>query len=235
MVKALSRFTLPALLVLLVAACGGSDPTPTLTASPTPTVAPTPTLSSALPEAAALEIVARELFEAFFSAAKVRDATTYHGLLEADIREKCTVEQVSEVLDSDDALFPDLEVQDIYLNLNQPDRALVQLAAPEDPEAGLEGLATTVAVAFPFPMVLEEGTWRLGLPFLPPGEGCPFDTSGGSSSAETEVRVTPIPQPLAPQPFEVPPLEPPPGVESLGTSMVLVTAPLRRKLAWRRT
>ncbi len=54
----------------------------------------------------------------------------------------------------------------------------MRVGLQEESEEGLGGLATTFATLFPFPMVREEGEWRLGLIALAGGpdteEGCPF-------------------------------------------------------------
>ena len=77
-----------------------------------------------------------------------------------------------------DVPFLDVDVKAVFLDLENPSRALVRVALQEEPEEGLGGLATTFATLFPFPMVREEGEWRLDLLALAGGrdteEGCPF-------------------------------------------------------------
>ncbi len=100
------------------------------------------------------------------------------------------------------------------MDLEDPSRALMQLALLDQPEGDPQGLASGFAYAFPFPLVREQGEWRLGFPILAMGsyEGCPFS---GFSSNEEQVSVAP-PQPDAtPQPA-FPRLAPPPGVRSIG-------------------
>ena len=77
-----------------------------------------------------------------------------------------------------------------------------------------EAHASGFAFAFPFPLVREQGEWRLGFPILATGseEGCPF---AGSSRNEEEVSVAPPQLDATPQPA-FPRLAPPPGVRSIG-------------------
>ena len=96
------------------------------------------------------------------------------------------------------------------MDLEDPKRALAQVSLLGEPETGLGGFASSIATIFPFPMVQEDGQWRLSLPFFPTGEGCPF--AEGSTQGET---VTAVPRrsvlEATPQPA-FPRLAPPPGV-----------------------
>ena len=128
------------------------------------------------------------------------------------------MEQVQGAL-ADDVPFLDVDVTAVFLDLENPSRALVRVALREEPEEGLGGLATTFATLFPFPMAQEEGQWRLDLLALAggldTGEGCPFaeDEEVGEEVAEAEARP---PRPVSPEdPLgDIPSLEPPPGVSS---------------------
>lgn len=126
-------------------------------------------LSPTLPTSQELRQAGDELFSAFSAAVQ--------ELLVAPLRERCTVEQVQGAL-AGDVPFLDVDVKAVFLDLENPSRALVRVALQEEPEEGLGGLATTFATLFPFPMVREEGEWRLDLLALAGGrdteEGCPF-------------------------------------------------------------
>ena len=95
------------------------------------------------------------------------------------------------------------------MDLEDPNRALAQVSLLAEPETGLEGFASSITNIFPFPMVREDGKWRLSLPLLPTGEGCPFAeySSQGETATAAERRLDPTPQPA------FPPLEPPPGIQ----------------------
>ena len=77
----------------------------------------------------------------------------------------------------------------------------------------MEGLATALFTAFPFPMLREEGQWKIDLlSFVPSGllsseEECPFAQTSSSEEAQATLRAV---QPAVPTEF--PRLEPPPGV-----------------------
>ena len=164
--------TIPAitilLLALLVACSGGATPA----ASPGP----------AQPTAHELKQAAQELWEIFSASTQPPGAAAaLHGIWIADIRERCTIEQIQETLASGEAPFPNIEVGSVFLDLEDPSRALMQMDLLDQLERN-EPHASGFAFAFPFPMVREQGEWRLGFPILanPSQEGCPF--SGFSSN-----------------------------------------------------
>ena len=152
------------LLLLLGAVACGQDGTPTPIPGPT------------LPTSQELRQAGDELFGAFATAVQAQDGAAFHELLVAPLRERCTVEQVQGAL-ADDVPFLDVDVTAVFLDLENPSRALVRVALRGEPEEGLGGLATTLATLFPFPMVREEGKWRLDLLALAGG----LDTREGLS------------------------------------------------------
>ena len=152
----------------LLAACGKEA---------TPTANPGPAASIAQE----LKQAAQELWDTFSASTRTSDAAaTLHGIFIADIRERCTIEQMQETLASGYAPFPYLGVGSVFLDLEDPSRALMQLALADRPRN--EAHASGFAFAYPFPMVREQGEWRIGFPVLvnPSQEGCPF--SGFSSN-----------------------------------------------------
>ena len=131
------------------------------------------------------------------------------------------MEQLLPALESGDLNFPELEVKSVFLDLEDSERALVQANLRIQPEDdSLEGAATAIFAAFPFPMVLEQGRWRWDfLSFfsglaLSDDERCPFGSSVEESAAQAEVR----PLPVEVHRLEPPRLEPPPGVRTRGGS-----------------
>ncbi len=191
-------------LPVLLVACGG-DRTPVAT----PGVA--------YPTAKELKQAGQELFDTFSASIETQDAAALHGLFVANIRERCTVEQIQESLASGDTFFPKAEVRTVFLDLEDPSRASLELAVIEQPGGNPQGFASGFAFTFPLPMIRDEGEWRLSFPSLPmaPEGGCPFaDDFGQEEQGET---ATAVPRQLdaTPQPA-FPRLAPPPGVRSTG-------------------
>ena len=150
---------------------------------------PTATPGTASPTAQELKQAAQELWDVFSTPTVTLDAAAaLHGIFIADVRERCPVEQMQETLWSGEAPFPDIEVESVFLDLHDPSRALMQLALLDQPKN--EAHASGFAFAFPFPMVREQGEWRLGFPILANAsqEGCPFS---GFSNDEEEVSMAP--------------------------------------------
>ena len=161
-------------LLALLAACG-KEATPTANSGPA---------SSAAQD---LKQAAQELWDTFSASTQTLDgAAALHGIFIADIRERCTVEQMQETLASGEAAFPDIEVRSVFLDLEDPSSALMQLALLDQPEGNLQGIASGFAFAFPFPLVREEGEWRLGFPTLAivTEPGCPFAQNPGQQASE---------------------------------------------------
>ncbi len=129
---------------------------------------PTATPGPASPTALELKQAAQELWETFSTSTHTLDAAAaLHGIFIADIRERCTIEQIQETLWIGEAPFPDIEVGSVFLDLHDPSRALMQLDLLDQPKN--EAHASGFAFAFPFPMVREQGEWRLGFPILAMG------------------------------------------------------------------
>ena len=155
-------------------------------------------------------------FNAFSEAAETGNAEVLHGLLAADIRERCTVGQLQRSLTDEDPLFPDLDVRDVYVDLEDPTRVLLQVALRAEPDDSLAGLASAFIEVFPFPMIKEDEGWRLSLPgfALAQVEGCPFGDDSDDDAPDPD-QPQPMPRPIEPtQAFEPIHLEPPPGATS---------------------
>ena len=132
-------------LLSLLAACGKEA---------TPTANPGPASSTAQD----LKQAAQELWDTFSASTKTLDgAAALHGIFIADIRERCTVEQMQETLWSGEGAFPDIEVRSVFLDLEDPSRALMQLAPLDQPGGNLQGIDSGFAFSFPFPLVREQG------------------------------------------------------------------------------
>ncbi len=195
--RLLSIAVLTISLLVLLAACGKE-------ATPTANPGPAPSADQDLKQAA------QGLWDTFSASTQTLDgAAALHGIFTADIREQCSVEQMQETLWSGEGAFPDIEVRSVYLDLEDPSRALMQLALLDQTEGNLQGIASGFAYTFPFPLVREQGVWRLGFPILAIGTepGCPFTLNSGQGET-----VSPPPRQIeaTPQPA-FPRLEPPPG------------------------
>ena len=121
---------------------------------------------------------------------------------------------MQETLASGEAPFPSIEVRSVFFDLETHSGALIQLAPLDQPDGTLQDFASGFAFTFPFPMVLEQGEWRLGLPILTmaPEEGCPFDVGRGEAVPVQARQIEATPQPPFPR------LSPPPGVRLVGGS-----------------
>ena len=78
---------------VITVACG-SEPT----ATPSPIPAPTPDPGPVLPSSRELKQAGKELFSAFFTAVEAQDGAALHGLMVADIRERCSPERLQQAL-----------------------------------------------------------------------------------------------------------------------------------------
>lgn len=170
-------FIFPALalaLVVILAACGSEATTSS-------------TGTAALPASLELKEAGQELFDTFSTSMQAGDGAALHAIFVADLRQRCTVEQLQESLTSGGDPFPNAEVSSIYLDLEDHSNALMQLTLLEQEDGSPTGLAEGFALAFPFPMEFEEDGWKLGFPSLGlvPDDGCPF--AGGSSQDEAAV------------------------------------------------
>ena len=164
------------LITLGLMACGGET-------------TPTPTPGATVPTSQEIRQAGQELFDALSAATGARDGVAFLKVLPKSFGESCTVEQVQGALTSGDIDFPELEVKAVFLDLEEPTRAMVQVTQREVEEGGPEGFGAT----FPFPMVQEEGRWRLDLLFfLTRGEECPFaHDSASTESLSIEARPPP--------------------------------------------
>ena len=115
-------------LLALLVACGKEA---------TPTAKPGP----ASPAAQELKLAAQELWDIFSASTQTLDAAAaLRGIFIADIRERCTIEQMQETLASGEAPFPNIEVGSVFLDSEDPARDLVfQETIDLDDERPVEG------------------------------------------------------------------------------------------------
>ena len=184
------------------------------------------------PDAEEVRTAAGDLFAAVGAALAANDTETFYGLMVAQLRERCTLEEVRAGLASGEASFPEVDVRAVYVDLEDHHRAVAQLAVPEEPE-GMAGLGAALAVAFPWPIAREDGVWRFDLPSLFAFEGCPYGAADQPieqtdgpwllPEGETEVEMpwaVPPPATVPVAGVEPPRLEPPPGVNMPGAGSI---------------
>ncbi len=181
-----SLLLLASLVVAVIAmACNGAAATPTAT----------PTSGPALPSAQEIKQAGHDLFDAIAQASRDNDAAAFHRLLTSDLRERCAAEQLEGLVEAEDDLFTRMDIRAAYLDLEDSNRAWLEVARSDDEEGTMESFT------FPIPMVREEGLWRTSSPFIPPGEGCPYAMQGNRDGPESI---------SAPEPMTAPP-----GAQSL--------------------
>ena len=172
MLRKPGRWSLLLLASLVVAvitlACNGAAATPT--ATPTPT----------LPSSQEIKQAGHDLFDAIAQASRDNDAAAFHRLMNSDLRERCTVEQLEGMVEAEDDLFTGMDIRAAYLDLEDSNRAWLEVARSGVAEGTMDSFT------FPIPMVREEGLWRTSFLFIPPGEGCPYAMRGEASEPTSE-------------------------------------------------
>ncbi len=128
-----------------------------------------------------------ELFDDWLEATESRDAADVLGLLSSNITEGCTVEDLEQFFQRSRNTFtyPEMRVKDVFVAARDPDRAFMTMELAGEPQPGEQGVRDAYLAAIPYPIIREDGLWRMLLQFPVVGEGCLFV---GSSS-----RVTPAP------------------------------------------
>ncbi len=204
---------LPGLFIVLMLSCR-----PTATAVPATDT--NPVAGSApgpqLPDAAALKRSAQDLLDRLAEAIATRDAAAVYAKMTREVTDRCTLEQFQRdfVDNQDSSSIPDFEVETVFLDLDDFDRAIAEVSNRALPDADRMAFA---ASAFPVDIVRESGEWRLSFArLLPEGDDCPF-------ADDTDEDATPTPRPSgvsgfgADYPFVE--FEPPPGDVSHGSSL----------------
>lgn len=208
---------LPGLFIVLMLSCRS-------TATAVPATDTNPVAGSAtgpqLPDAAALKRSAQDLFDRLDEAIATRDAAAVYAKMTREVTDRCTLEQFQRdfVDNQDSSSIPDFEVETVFLDLDDFDRAIAEVSNRALPDADRMAFP---ASAFPVHIVRESGEWRFSFArFLPEGDDCPF-------ADDTDEDATPTPEP-APRPSEVSgfgadspfvEFEPPPGDVSHGSSL----------------
>ena len=220
MFRSAALVLLPGLFIVLMLSCR-----PTATAVPAtdtnPVAGSAPSLQ--LPGAAALKRSAQDLLDRLAEAIATRDAAAVYAKMTREVTDRCTLEQFQRGFfdNQDSSSIPDFEVETVFLDLDDFDRAIAEVSNRALPDADRMAFA---ASAFPVDIVRELGEWRLSFArLLPEGDDCPFADDTDEDATPTP-HATPTPRPSevsgfgADSPFVE--FEPPPGDVSHGSSLV---------------
>ncbi len=170
--------TLFAAVLVLAVACGSDGPTPAVGPQNVPEI----------------EKAAVELFDEWREATKKHDASTVLSLLSRNIAESCTVEQMEQFFEISDKAFtyPDMAVKDVFVSLGNTEEAIMTMELLGEPQSGEQGLRDAYVASIPYPIVKQDGRWRMVLQFPIVGDDCPFVYS---SSSATPLPANPTPAP----------------------------------------
>ena len=182
------------------------SPTPTTPANPSPSPVATPTMA---PEPAATEavrhadteasnaekgnddgikITVQQLFDTWNLSRRESDAALFHSILTRDLAESCELEEIQSWLDQGEMFLGEVEVRSVFLAVADPSRAYAEIPLGES------GGRPEQSFTYPWPVALEDGKWRAGLPTLlaglPPGR-CPFMASSPPSGPDGREREFP--------------------------------------------
>lgn len=105
-----------------------------------------------------------------------------------------------------------IEVSEVFLNVDDPGRAYVQISPLEDAQSS-PGIANAIV---PFPVIQIDGRWLLNIPYLTPGDDCPFESEPVRPQATPRPRVA-GPTGLIGLGLDFSGLMPPEGVQSPGS------------------
>ena len=162
---------------------------------------------------------ATQLFEALNAALESGDGAALYDLVDSGLRSLCTVEDFEGLFSSQEIPAIGAEVEQVYLEAESPDRALVRLRATGQLEGEFEAVALLLP-ALPLPIFKEDGAWRLSFPFMEflesdllpfpggdtpcpaalgaLGEAAPDDTAFEEREVQVAVREAPVEAPAGP-------------------------------------
>jgi len=106
-----------------------------------------------------------QLFDDLNAALQSGDGAALYDLVDSGLRGLCTAEDFAGLFDGLEMPAVEAEVDLVYLNVENPDRALVTLRATGHLEGELQAAALLLP-ALPLPIVKEDAAWRLYFPFM---------------------------------------------------------------------
>lgn len=158
--KLLVIASLFAVFLALVVACGSDDPTDVANHQ----------------SADEIEKAAQELFANWLEATQNRDAATFHSLVAADVRDRCTIEQLDQFFtnDNDAFTYPEMHVKEVFLAAGNSEEAFMTMELRNEPRTGRDGAIDAYVASVPYPIVREDGKWRMVIQGIYSGDDCPF-------------------------------------------------------------
>ncbi len=89
--------------------------------------------------------------------------------------------------------YPDMGVKEVFVAAGNSEEAFIKMELLGEPKEGDQGLRDAYVAALPFPIVREDGRWRMVLQFPIIGDGCPFVYSSSSQEPVPSEDSTPSP------------------------------------------
>ena len=195
MISRLAALFLLLSVLLTLLACGPTAmPTPasTVELEPAATEVATPAATEA-PVAEGdgddeIKDAVQQLFDTWDRARRERDAALFHSILTRDLAESCELEEIQSWLDQGEMFLGEVEVRSVFLDVADPSRAYAEIPLGES------GGRPEQSFTYPWPVALEDGRWRAGLPTLLaglPSGRCPFMASSPPSGPDGREREFP--------------------------------------------
>ena len=102
------------------------------------------------------KVAVQQLFETWNQAIRDDDATLFRSLLTQDLAESCGLDQLQSWLEQDEEFLAEAVVTAVFLDVGDSTRAYAEIAVEQG------GGRPQEPGAFPWPVALEEGEWRMG-------------------------------------------------------------------------
>ena len=162
---------LGSLLLVLLLSIGCSDAPTEATDPSAATEAPGGLGDSGQEVAAAVQ----QLFETWNRALVSRDAELFRSVLARELAGVCGLDELQSWFDQGEDVLAQVIVRSVFVDVADPSRAFAEITTMED--AGRSEESPT----FPWPVVLEDGKWRVEFHYALTVERCPYTASTESS------------------------------------------------------
>ena len=115
----------------------------------------------------AIRLALTGLFADVNAALRESDGAALYDTLAAGVTELCTIEDLQLALEAEETSLLQAEVDRVFVDVDTPDRAFVQLTYTGEEIGELsEAMLSALLPLVHWPVVQEGDAWRLGLPFL---------------------------------------------------------------------